>query len=174
MQSQVSYCHESGWLILSLMNHSSHVSLYRMFYTIFCGIVLFLVLRDICRLLLHILIIRKEFKNETQAYFQRWRDRTHHKIKPASSLVGLLLGALTGCLYTFEWLGYVVTGGRDWKLNSKIEKVTSLFSGRGTLTNKWASTKIHKMDDEQRWAVSRYLYRRYVSCDTIVSLSVSI
>jgi len=70
MQSQVSYCHESGRLIcLSLMNHSSHVSLYRMFHTIFCDIVLFLVLRDMYRLLFHILINRKEFKNETQAYF---------------------------------------------------------------------------------------------------------
>jgi len=69
MQSQLCHCHESDWLILSLMNHSSHVSLYRIFHTIFCDIVLFLVLRDTYRLLLHIIINRKEFKNEIQADF---------------------------------------------------------------------------------------------------------
>jgi len=29
-----------------------------------------------------------------------------------------------------------------WQLDAKTEKVTSLFPVRGTLTNKWASTKI--------------------------------
>jgi len=69
VQSQVSYCHESGWLILSLMNHSSHVSLIPdvshdiLWYSFVFGFA------DIYRLLLHIIINRKEFKNEIQAYF---------------------------------------------------------------------------------------------------------
>jgi len=39
-----------------------------MFHTIFCDIVLFLVLCDIYRLLLHF-VINKKFKNETLAIF---------------------------------------------------------------------------------------------------------
>jgi len=37
-----------------------------------------------------------------------------------------------GIASTFEWLA----GSNKWQLDSKIEKVTSLSLGRGTLTNK--------------------------------------
>jgi len=35
--------------------------------------------------------------------------------------------------------------GNRWQLDSKIEKVTSLSPGRGTLTNKW---RVPKPSDE--------------------------
>jgi len=37
------------------------------------------------------------------------------------------------------------TGSIRWQLDSKTEKVTSLSLGRGTLTNKWASTNVSRV-----------------------------
>jgi len=62
--------------------------------------------------------------------------------KRASSLVVSLDKALNGIAYTFEWLDWVV-GSNRCLLDSKTEKVPSPLSpGRGTLTNKIASTSL--------------------------------
>jgi len=50
-------------------------------------------------------------------------------------LVVSLGKALNEIASTFEWLD----GSNRWLVDSKIETVTSLSSGRGTLTNKGVS-----------------------------------